>query len=137
MRVEVDGARLFFDIEGAQLRPVGPWLEERPTVVIVHTGPGSDHTAYKEHIGPRLAQVAQVIYLDMRGCGLSDRCTPDTWNVETWSSDLHALLGRMGVERPVILGAGFGTYTALRYAQRWPADISKLVLSNPNARVVP
>ena len=51
MRVEVDGARLFFDIEGAQLRPVGPWLEERPTVVIVHTGPGSDHTAYKEHIG--------------------------------------------------------------------------------------
>ena len=25
----------------------------------------------------------------------------------------------------------------MRYAQRWPADVSKLVLSNPNARVVP
>lgn len=132
----MDGARLFFDIEGAHLRPDGPWLAERPIVVIVHTGPGSDHTAYKEHIGPRLAEVAQVVYVDLRGCGLSDRCTPETWNVETWSSDLRGLLQRVGVEQPVVLGAGFGTYVALRYAQRWPAEISKLVLSNPNARVV-
>ena len=62
--------------------------------------------------------------------------TPETWNVETWSSDLHGLLERIGVERPVVLGAGFGCYVALRYAQRWPADVSKLVLSNPNARAV-
>jgi pimeloyl-ACP methyl ester carboxylesterase len=136
MRVEVDGARLFFDIEGAQLRPDGPWMDERPTVVIIHTGPGSDHTAYKEHIGPRLAETAQVVYVDVRGCGLSDRCTPESWNVETWSSDLRGLLTRIGVERPVVLGAGFGCYTALRHAQRWPGEVSKLVLSNPNARAV-
>ena len=37
----------------------------------------------------------------------------------------------------VTLGAGFGCYIALRYAQRWPADVSKLVLSNPNARDAP
>ena len=134
MRVEVDGARLFFDVEGAQLRPDGPWLAEHPTVVIVHTGPGSDHTAYKEHIGPRLAAAAQVVYIDLRGCGLSDRCTPETWNVETWSADLRGLLARIGVQRPVVLGAGFGCFIALRYAQRWPQEISKLVLSNPNAR---
>jgi len=130
----VDGARLFFDVEGAQLRPEGPWLAEHPTVVIVHTGPGSDHTAYKEHIGPKLAETCQVIYLDLRGCGLSDRCTPETWNVETWSSDLRALLARIGVRRPVVLAAGFGCFVALRYAQRWPDEVSKLVLSNPNAR---
>jgi len=136
MRVEVDGVRLFFDIQGAQLRPEGPWLAERPTVVILHTGPGSDHTAYKEHIGPYLAETAQVVYIDLRGCGLSDRSTWEAWNVETWSADLHGLLERIGVERPVVLGAGFGCYVALRYAQRWPADVSKLVLSNPNARAV-
>jgi len=132
----VNGVRLFFDIQGAQLRPEGPWLAEHPTVVIVHTGPGSDHTAYKEHIGPYLADTAQVVYIDLRGCGLSDRSTPETWNVESWSSDLHGLLEQIGVERPVVLGAGFGCYVALRYAQRWPADVSKLVLSNPNARAV-
>src|SRR4051794_19728872 len=135
MRVQVDGARLFFDVQGALLRPDGPWLREVPTVVIVHTGPGADHTPYKEHIGPALAEVAQVVYVDLRGCGRSDLGTPDDWNVERWSSDLHALLQRLDVERPVVLGAGWGAYTALRYAQRWPDELSKLVLVNPTARV--
>jgi pimeloyl-ACP methyl ester carboxylesterase len=136
MRVEVDGARLFFDVEGAALRPEGPWLAEHPTVVVVHTGPGSDHTAYKEHIGPYLAQDAQVVYVDQRGCGRSDRSDPTRWNVDTWASDLRGLVRRLGVERPVVLGAGFGAFIALRYAQQWPDELSKLVLSNPNARVV-
>ena len=136
MRVEVDGARIFFDVEGAKLRAEGPWLEERPTVVILHTGPGSDHTAYKEHIGPYLAGDAQVLYVDQRGCGRSDRSDSAHWNVETWSSDLRGLLQRLGIERPVVLGAGFGSFIALRYAQRWPDELSKLVLSNPTARVV-
>ena len=136
MRVEVDGARIFFDVEGAKLRAEGPWLEERPTVVILHTGPGSDHTAYKEHIGPCLAGDAQVLYVDQRGCGRSDRSDSAHWNVETWSSDLRGLLQRLGIERPVVLGAGFGSFIALRYAQRWPDELSRLVLSNPTARVV-
>jgi len=134
MRVQVEGARLFFDVQGALLRPDGPWLRQLPTVVIVHTGPGADHTPYKEHIGPALAEVAQVVYVDLRGCGRSDPGTADDWNVERWSSDLHELLQRLAVERPVVLGAGWGAYTALRYAQRWPDELSKLVLVNPTAR---
>jgi pimeloyl-ACP methyl ester carboxylesterase len=137
MRVEVDGVRIFFDVEGAALRPDGPLLAEHPTVVVVHTGPGSDHTAYKEHIGPYLAQDAQVLYVDQRGCGRSDRSDPSHWTVDTWASDLRALLQRLGVERPIVLGAGFGTFIALRYAQRWPDELSKLVLANPTARVLP
>jgi pimeloyl-ACP methyl ester carboxylesterase len=134
MRVQVDGARLFFDVQGALLRPDGPWLREVPTVVVVHTGPGADHTPYKEHVGPALAEVAQVLYVDLRGCGRSDAGRPDDWNVERWSADLRALLQRLSVERPVVLGAGWGSHTALRYAQRWPDELSKLVLVNPTAR---
>jgi pimeloyl-ACP methyl ester carboxylesterase len=134
MRISVDGAQLFFDVQGAQWRPDGPWLREVPTVVIVHTGPGADHTPYKEHVGPALAEVAQVLYIDLRGCGRSDPGIADDWNVERWSSDLRGLLQRLHVERPVILGAGWGAYTALRYAQRWPDELSKLALVNPTAR---
>jgi proline iminopeptidase len=136
MRVAVDGVRLFADFEGAKLRPDGPWLREVPTAVIVHTGPGTDHTPYKEHIGPVLAASAQVLYVDLRGCGRSDASTPEHWNVEQWSTDLRALFGRLGVERPVIVGAGWGAYPAVRYAQRWPGEVSKLVLANPVARIV-
>jgi proline iminopeptidase len=136
MRVQVGDVRLFFDVQGAKLRPKGPWLDERPTVVIVHTGPGVDHLPYKNHVGPALAAVAQVVYVDLRGHGRSDAGAPDDWNTEVWSSDLRALFERLAIERPVLLGAGWGAYTALRLAARWPDAVSKLILSNPNARFV-
>ena len=69
MRVAVDGARLFTDFEGAKLCPDGPWLREVPTVVIVHTGPGTDHTPYKEHIGPVLAALPQELLEFRRNTG--------------------------------------------------------------------
>jgi|SRR5581483_3559010 len=136
MRAAVDGLRLFVDVEGAKLRPDGPWLREVPTAVIVHTGPGADHTPYKEHIGPVLGEVAQVLYVDLRGHGRSDRSTPDSWRVERWAADLHELLTVLHVEQPVVLGAGWGTLVALRYAQRWPDGLAKLALVNPVARLV-
>ena len=138
MRVAVDGARLFVDFAGAKLRPDGPWLREVPTVVLVHTGPGTDHTAYKETIGPAVAEDAQMVYVDLRGHGRSDPSTPDTWRVGTWADDLRVLLERLGIERPAVIGGGFGALTVLRFAQRWPDALSKLVLVNPVARnVVP
>ena len=47
MFVEVNGARLFFDVEGAKLVPDGATMRERPTVVFVHGGPGFDHSAFR------------------------------------------------------------------------------------------
>jgi proline iminopeptidase len=136
VRIEANGARLFVDVAGAKLRTAGVELEEVPTVLIVHTGPGVDHLPYKEHIGPALAAVAQVVYVDLRGHGRSDEGSPDDWNTEVWAADLHALCECLAIDRPVVLGAGWGAYTALRLAARWPESVSKLVLVNPNARFV-
>jgi hypothetical protein len=70
MQVEVRGARLWFDVDGPALVPDGPAMRERPTVVLLHGGPGSlDHSYFKPDFA-RLAQVAQVVYLDLRGHGL-------------------------------------------------------------------
>lgn len=136
MRIAVNGVSLFVDVAGPKLRPDGPWLREVPTVVIVHTGPGADHTPYKAHIGPVLAAGAEVLYIDLRGHGRSGQSTPDTWRVATWADDLRALLERLHVERPVVLGAGWGSLVALCFAEQWPDALSKLVLVNPAARLV-
>lgn len=136
MQVAVEGVRLFVDLEGAKLRPDGSELREVPTVAIVHTGPGSDHTPYREHIGPVLAEEMQVLYLDLRGCGRSDVSAPEHWNTAQWAKDLRGVFETLGIERPVILGAGWGALTAIRYAQNWPDELSKLVLVNPVARIV-
>ncbi|MGN6798265.1 MAG: alpha/beta fold hydrolase, partial [Gaiellaceae bacterium] len=136
MRVEVEGVRLYVDVDGAKLRRNGLVLEERPTVLIVPTGPGNDHSPYRDHIGPLLAEEMQVVYMDLRGFGRSDLSEPAKWNTEQWSSDIKAITELLEIERPVVLGAGWGAYTALRFAQRWPDALSKLVLVNPCARIV-
>ena len=71
MYVTVNGARLFFDVEGLGLVPDGPRMRQRPTVLLLHGGPGFDHTMYKPAFSA-LAEVAQVIYYDHRGQGRSD-----------------------------------------------------------------
>ena len=100
--------------------PNGPWLEEVPTVVLLPPGPGADHSTYKDVLGPGLAQIAQVVYVDPRGDGRSDRSTPSRWNLDTWSSDLHQLLDALEIERPILLGSSTGALVALQYAAQHP-----------------
>ena len=136
MRVRVGDARLYFDVEGAQLVPDGPWMHERPTVVLLHTGPGADHSAYKDHVGPALARDAQVVYLDMRGSGRSDWSSPEHWTLEQWVDDLAGFCDALELERPVVLGTSIGGVIGLHYADRSPERVAKLVLVSTVARYV-
>ena len=129
--------RLYFDEDGAKLVPDGPWMRRRPTVILLHPGPGFDHTLYKVQLGPAIAEFAQVVYVDQRGHGRSDRSTPDRWTVETWADDVKALCDALRIERPVVLGHGFGALVAARYAASYPDHPGRLVLVNPAARLVP
>lgn len=44
MHLEVDATPLWFDVDGSALAPDGPAMVERPTVIVLHGGPGSlDH----------------------------------------------------------------------------------------------
>ena len=71
MHVFINGVRLFFDVEGAKLVPDGPAMREKPTLLLLHGGPGFDHSIYKPAYAA-LADIAQIIYLDHRGNGRSD-----------------------------------------------------------------
>ena len=137
MRVAVGDVRLWIDVDGAKLVPDGPWMRERPTVVMLHPGPGFDHGLFKVHVGPWLAAGTQVVYLDMRGAGRSDHGPPEEHTLDRWAEDVHELCATLGIARPVVLGLGFGTLVALRYAAGHPADPAGLVLAGPVARIVP
>ena len=137
MRVSVGDVRLFVDVDGAKLVPHGPWLRERPTVVLVHTGPGFDHAGSKAQAGPWFAERAQVVYVDLRGHGRSDRSDPSRWNLETWADDLAALLVALEIEQPVVAGHGFGAMVVALFAARHPQLSRALVLNAPVARIVP
>ena len=72
MQIHANGTRLWFDVDGPGLVPHGSEMRQRPTVVLVHGGPGVyDHSYFKPDFA-RLAEHAQVVYLDLRGHGRSD-----------------------------------------------------------------
>jgi proline iminopeptidase len=137
MRVKVGDVRLFFDVEGTKLVAEGPWMRERPTVLLLHPGPGFDHGPFKVQIGPWLAAGTQVIYLDQRGAGRSDVGSPDDHRLERWADDVREFCDVLRIERPIVLGLGFGSLVALDYASRYPDHPGGLVLIAPVARIVP
>jgi pimeloyl-ACP methyl ester carboxylesterase len=72
MRIKIGDGKLFFDVDGAMLVADGPRMRERPTLVLLHGGPGMDHSVFKPDLNP-LTRVAQLVYLDLRSAGRSDR----------------------------------------------------------------
>jgi pimeloyl-ACP methyl ester carboxylesterase len=136
MRIDVDGTRIFFDVEGAKVVASEDGWVERPTVVLLHPGPGADHSLFKDLVGPRLARVAQVVYIDQRGDGRSDRSHPSMWNLETWTEDLRGVVDALEIERPVLFGSSVGALVALTFAARYPDRAARLVLASAVARYV-
>ena len=127
MHVAVNGVRLFFDVEGGKLVPDGPAMREKPTLLLLHGGPGFDHSIYKPAYSA-LADVAQVIYLDHRGNGRSEDGPQADWTLAQWGDDVRTFCDVLGIANPIILGASFGGMVALAYATRHPGHPSKLVL---------
>jgi pimeloyl-ACP methyl ester carboxylesterase len=132
MRVNIGDVRLFFDVEGAKLRPDGAKMREVPTVVLLHGGPGFDHASFKPDFS-RLAATAQVVYLDHRGNGRSDRGDPAKWKLAQWGDDVRAFCEALEIEHPIVLGVSFGGMVAMSYATRHPEHPAKLVLSSTAA----
>jgi pimeloyl-ACP methyl ester carboxylesterase len=136
MRVWIGDTHLFFDVEGPKVVPAGSWMVERPTLLLVHPGPGFDHTVYKVRAGEVLGDFAQVVYLDQRGHGRSDRVPLEGLTLEQWADDIRVFCDTLAIERPVVLGHGFGAMVAAAYGARHPDHPAKLVLVNPAARIV-
>jgi proline iminopeptidase len=132
MHVLVNGVRLFFDVEGAALVPDGSAMREKPTVVLLHGGPGFDHSIYKPLLSS-LADIAQVVFVDQRGNGRSDPGPRESWTLAQWGDDVRAFCETLGIARPIVLGMSFGGTVALAYATRHPAHPAKLILGNTEA----
>jgi pimeloyl-ACP methyl ester carboxylesterase len=134
VRVNVNGVRLFVDVDGEGLTPDGGTMRAKPTVILVHGGPGADHSVYKPHFAA-LSDIAQLVYYDHRGNGRSDPGERADWTLAQWGDDLKGLCEVLGIERPIVLGTSFGGFVALSYATRYPGHSAGLVLISTAAHV--
>ena len=134
MRIAVRDTELWFDVEGASLVPAGRVMHERPTIVLIHGGPGSyDHSSFKPDFA-RLARAAQVVYLDLRDHGRSTWGDPTAWTFEQCADDVAAFCDALGIVRPIVFGHSMGGFVAILYGARHPGHAGGLILQSTFAR---
>jgi pimeloyl-ACP methyl ester carboxylesterase len=134
MRIRVNDTVLFFDVEGAKFVPDGGSMRKKPTVLLLHGGPGFDHSNFMPDYS-QLSEVAQLVYLDHRGNGRSDWGEASTWNLDTWADDVRGFCDALEIEAPIVLGWSFGGFVAMTYAARHPDHAAKLILQSTAARL--
>lgn len=134
MRIDIGGTRLWFDVNGPGLVPDETEMRSRPTVLLVHGGPGTwDHSYFKPDFD-RLVEHAQVVYLDLRGHGRSDWGNASTFSFEVCADDIRAFCDVLGITRPIVFGHSMGAPVVLLYGARHPAHARGLVVQAAFAR---
>lgn len=134
MHVDVNGTRLWFDIDGPALVPDGREMREKPTVVLIHGGPGVwDHSYFKPDFDP-LADHVQVAYLDLRGHGRSDWGDAATFSFDACADDIRAFCDTVGIASPIVFGHSMGGPIVLLYGARHPGHAAGLIVQSGFAR---
>jgi proline iminopeptidase len=132
MFINVGSARLFFDVVGESLGATSTNMVQRPTLILLHGGPGYDHSTLRPYFD-RYSDTHQLIYLDHRGCGRSTG-EQKTWCLDQWADDLAVFCNILGIDSPIVFGQSFGGMVAMHYAARHPLGVSKLILSSTAAQ---
>lgn len=136
MRVDVGDVRLFVDVQGPEYVVHDGRMVRRPTVVLLHGGPGADCATTKLRHA-YLGDVAQVVHYDHRGNGRSDDGDRSRWTLAQWGDDVVALCDRLGIEKPIVIGTSFGGMVAISYATRHPDHPAALGLVVTEPRNAP
>lgn len=127
MRARIRETEIYFDVEGMGLVPDGPRMRERPVALVLHGGPGGDHSGFKPAFSP-LAERMQLVYVDHRGQGRSAKGDPARYTLDENVEDLEALRRHLGLGPVVSIGTSYGGMVAMAHAARYPASVSHLVL---------
>lgn len=125
MFLTVDGVRVHYERVGSG-----------PPLVVVHGGPGSDHTVFRPWLD-ELGSVVELIYVDLLGNGRSDEPVgfESLRTIDPWAEQLHTMREQLGFDRWSVMGFSFGGLVVQRYALAHPREVERLVLCATTSRV--
>jgi len=137
MFANVNGYKIYFDVDGLQYEPDGPKMKEKPVAFVLHGGPGGDHSLYVDAFAP-LKEIFQLVYVDDRNCGLSERKDATTNSMKTNVEDLEALREYLGLDKIYIIGESYGGMKGQYYIINHPEHLYGAILAStaPNTASV-
>jgi proline iminopeptidase len=118
--LSLETARIFYEVVG-----------EGEPIIVIHGGPGLDHS----YLQPGLDALAirhALVYYDQRGTGRSVATLDSTAiNLDAFVADIDALRQALGYDRVSLLAHSWGALIGLEYAARHPDAVRGLILMNP------
>ena len=104
-----------------------------PTIILMH-GLSANAHAFDGLIAAGLAPAFNVISIDLRGRGQSDK--PDTgYTMMDHAKDIIGLLDKMNIEKAIIGGHSFGALLSLYLATHFPERVEKLLILDAAAKM--
>ena len=118
--LNVGDTRLFADLRGP---------EHLPPLIVLHGGPGLDHHEFADYLDP-LTDTVQLVLLDMRAQGESDRDAPeDSWTLPQMAADVGAVARALGAVKYAVFGHSYGAFVALQQAISEPGAAAASIVS--------
>lgn len=116
-------------IEGAGARIYFKTLGRGVPLLLLHGGPGADHTDFLPALQP-LARRCRLVLIDERGSGRSERLKdPKEYTLNRMVKDIEKVRQHLKLPQLVVLGHSFGGILAQAYAVAHPKRILGLVLA--------
>ena len=106
-------------------------FDQRPTILVLHGGPGLDQS----YLLPQMTELSKqyrVVFYDQRGSGKSTSTLIDFKhiNVDQFVQDLDSLRKALQLKKIIILGHSWGGLLAMHYAINHPQHVSAMILMN-------
>jgi len=118
--IEANGLRVYYEVYG----------EGKP-LLLIHGGTATSQS-WASHL-PAFTEHFQVFTPDSRGHGRTDNPT-DELGYRAMADDVAALVGVLGLQRPLVLGYSDGGQIALELGMRYPGLARALVLGGTQFR---
>lgn len=116
-------------IAGAGARIYYKTLGQGAPLLLLHGGPGADHTDFLPALEP-LARHCKLVLIDERGSGRSERLSdPKRYTLDWMVKDIERVRIHLRLPQLLVLGHSFGGVVAQAYAVRHPQRILGLVLA--------
>ncbi len=124
---------LFVETNGLKLHLYRGGVRGGVPVVLLHGI--TDNGLFWEPVAITLADTYDVIMIDARGHGQSDK--PGTYGIAQHAADVAGIIDALGLDHPVLIGHSMGAATAATAAQQYPDKVRALVLEDPPWREDP